>query len=187
LLDYTEGDITFQPTYKYDLNTDVYDTSEKARPPAWTDRILHRGEGIYQTAYRSHMDIRISDHKPVSGLFKSEISVIDPAKFRRVHEDLLKKMDKLENEFLPQVMVDQTEVVFDLVKFREPQAREIIIANTGQVPAEFEFIKKLDEATYCKEWLRITPFSGTIDPGSEIVKCLIYWSETRILQEINVT
>ncbi|KAH0812868.1 hypothetical protein GEV33_009923 [Tenebrio molitor] len=166
-MDYTEGDITFQPTYKYDLNTDVYDTSEKARPPAWTDRILHRGEGIYQTAYRSHMDIRISDHKPVSGLFKSEISVIDPAKFRRVHEDLLKKMDKLENEFLPQVMVDQTEVVFDLVKFREPQAREIIIANTGQVPAEFEFIKKLDEATYCKEWLRITPFSGTIDPGDK--------------------
>ncbi|EFA09929.2 inositol polyphosphate 5-phosphatase OCRL [Tribolium castaneum] len=167
LLDYTEGDITFHPTYKYDLNTDTFDTSEKARPPAWTDRILWRGEGIYQTAYRSHMDVRISDHKPVSALFKSEISVIDQNKFRRVHEDLLKKMDKLENEFLPQVMVDQTEVVFDLVKFREPQAREIIIANTGQVPAEFEFIKKLDEATYCKDWLRITPFCGTIDPGDK--------------------
>lgn len=111
------------------------------------------------------MDIRISDHKPVSALFKSEISVIDQNKFRRVHEELLKKMDKLENEFLPQVMVDQTEVVFDLVKFRELQSREIIIANTGQVPAEFEFIKKLDEATYCKDWLRITPYCGTIDPG----------------------
>ncbi|XP_063921207.1 inositol polyphosphate 5-phosphatase OCRL [Zophobas morio] len=167
LLDYTEGDITFQPTYKYDLNSDHFDTSEKARPPAWTDRILWRGDGIYQLAYRSHMDIRISDHKPVSALFRSEISVIDQSKFRRVHEDLLKKMDKLENEFLPQVMVDQTEVTFDLVKFREPQSREIIIANTGQVPAEFEFIKKLDEATFCKDWLRITPFCGTIDPGEK--------------------
>ncbi|RZB39939.1 inositol polyphosphate 5-phosphatase OCRL-1, partial [Asbolus verrucosus] len=169
LLDYTEGDITFPPTYKYDLNTSTFDTSEKARPPAWTDRILWRGEGIYQTAYRSHMDIKISDHKPVSALFKSEIRVIDQTRFRRVHEELLKKMDKLENEFLPQVMVDQTEVYFDLIKFREPQTKEIIIANTGQVPAEFEFIKKLDEATYCKDWLRIIPYCGTIDPGSQIL------------------
>ncbi|KAJ8984771.1 hypothetical protein NQ317_012134 [Molorchus minor] len=167
LLDYTEGDINFQPTYKYDLNSDVFDTSEKARPPAWTDRILYRGKGICQVVYRSHMDMRISDHKPVSALFKSEISVIDPQKFRKIHEDLLKKMDKHENEYLPQVMIDQTEVIFDLVKFREPQAREIIIANTGMVPAEFEFIKKLDEVSYCKDWLRITPYCGSINPGGK--------------------
>ncbi|XP_045474046.1 inositol polyphosphate 5-phosphatase OCRL [Harmonia axyridis] len=168
LLDYNEGDITFPPTYKYDLNSDTFDTSEKARPPAWTDRILYRGRGIYQMSYRSHMDLRISDHKPVSAIFKSEISVIDQAKFRKVHEELLKRMDKLENEFLPQVTVDQTEVKFDLVKFREPQYRDIIIANTGQVPAEFEFIKKLDEQNYCKEWLRITPYCGTVNPGERV-------------------
>ncbi|XP_019773180.1 inositol polyphosphate 5-phosphatase OCRL isoform X1 [Dendroctonus ponderosae] len=173
LLDYLEGDITFQPTYKFDLFTDVYDTSEKARPPAWTDRILWRGRGIHQLYYRSHMDLKVSDHKPVSALFKSEISVVDPTKYRKVHEDLLKKMDKHENEFLPQVTVDQTEVTFDLVKFREPQCRDIIIANTGvnaellQVPAEFEFIKKLDESFYCKDWLRIVPFSGSINPGEK--------------------
>lgn len=165
LQDYLEGDITFQPTYKYDLNTDVFDTSEKARAPAWTDRILWRGKGIHQIAYRSHMDLKISDHKPVSAVFKSEISVVDQTKYRKVHEEVLKKMDKLENEFLPQVTVDPTEIVFDLVKFREPQVRDIIIANTGQVPAVFEFIKKLDDASYCKEWLRITPFSGCIKPG----------------------
>lgn len=167
LLDYTEGDITFPPTYKFDLNTDIYDTSEKARPPAWTDRILWRGRGIHQVYYRSHMELKISDHKPVSALFKSEISVVDPLKYRKVHEDLLKKMDKHENEFLPQVTVDQTEVIFDLVKFREPQSREIIIANTGVVPAEFEFIKKLDEASYCKDWLRILPYCGSINPGEK--------------------
>lgn len=133
LQDYSEGDITFHPTYKYDLNTDIYDTSEKARAPAWTDRILWRGKGVHQAAYRSHMELRISDHKPVSALFASQISVIDQTKWRRVHEELLKKMDKLENEFLPQVTVDQTEVVFQMIKFREPQRREIIIANTGQV------------------------------------------------------
>ncbi|CAH1156231.1 unnamed protein product [Phaedon cochleariae] len=167
LLDYEEGDIKFQPTYKYDLNTDTFDTSEKARPPAWTDRILWRGKGVYQVAYRSHMDLRLSDHKPVSALFKSEISVVDPSKYRRVHEELLKKMDKYENEYLPQVTVDQTEVVFELVKFRERQTREITIANTGMVPAEFEFIKKLDENSYCKDWLRIIPYCGSINPGEK--------------------
>ena len=37
---YQEGPLTFDPTYKYDKNCDVYDTSKKDRSPAWCDRIL---------------------------------------------------------------------------------------------------------------------------------------------------
>lgn len=33
---YVEGPILFRPTYKYDVGTDNYDTSEKMRIPAWT-------------------------------------------------------------------------------------------------------------------------------------------------------
>ncbi len=32
---YKEGEINFLPTYKYDQNSDKYDTSKKMRPPAW--------------------------------------------------------------------------------------------------------------------------------------------------------
>jgi synaptojanin len=39
----TEGAISFNPTYKYDKGTNNYDTGEKKRIPAWTDRIFFKG------------------------------------------------------------------------------------------------------------------------------------------------
>lgn len=59
--------------------------------------------------------------------------MIDATKYRKIHEEVMKKLDKLENEFLPQVMVDNTEIIFDTLRFLEPQSKELIIANTGQV------------------------------------------------------
>jgi inositol polyphosphate 5-phosphatase INPP5B/F len=92
--------------------------------------------------------------------------VIDIVKYRKIHEDVMKKLDKLENEFLPQVTVDTTEVILDTVRYLEPQKKELIIANTGQVPVQFEFIKKLDDRSFCKEWLNIEPYLGFIMPGN---------------------
>ena len=136
--DYKEGEIKFLPTYKYDPGTDQWDSSEKNRPPAWCDRILWRGGPIKQITYRSHNKLMLSDHKPVSSLFESSIKVIDRVKYDKVYQDTMKLLDKLENEFLPQVMVDKLEINFDGVKFRQAKIDYLSIANTGQVPVNFE-------------------------------------------------
>ncbi|CAH1405483.1 unnamed protein product [Nezara viridula] len=164
---FKEGSITFKPTYKYDTGTDNWDSSEKNRAPAWCDRILWKGESIEQIEYRSHPFLKISDHKPVSSLFDAKVRIIDAVKYRKIHEEVMKKLDKLENEFLPQVTVETTEITFDTVQFLVPQSKNLIIANTGQVPVKFEFIKKLDDPYYCKDWLNIEPYLGDVIPGEK--------------------
>ena len=73
---FEEFPIAFAPTYKYDIGSDQYDTSEKHRAPAWCDRILYHGAGkIKQLDYRRH-ELRISDHRPVTGLFKIRVKKI---------------------------------------------------------------------------------------------------------------
>ena len=74
---FEELPITFAPTYKYDVGTTTYDTSEKRRSPAWCDRVLYRGRGrIEQTDYRRH-EVLVSDHRPVSGMFRLWVKQID--------------------------------------------------------------------------------------------------------------
>lgn len=77
---YNEMEINFDPTYKFDLGTKTYDTSEKMRIPAWTDRILSRGEVLKQLTYGCASDILFSDHRPVYAAFSAQVTVIDEQK-----------------------------------------------------------------------------------------------------------
>ncbi|KAJ5182439.1 hypothetical protein N7492_000055 [Penicillium capsulatum] len=76
LRSFIEAPITFAPTYKYDVGTDEYDSSEKKRSPAWCDRVLYRGLGrVKQLEYRRH-EVRASDHRPVSATFKVRVKTV---------------------------------------------------------------------------------------------------------------
>lgn len=89
-----EARIDFQPTFKYTVKTDEFD-STKLRVPSWTDRILyisreggngtdiqsklnanqflgHNKSSITTLYYSSIMEYRESDHKPVVGMFRVE-------------------------------------------------------------------------------------------------------------------
>ncbi|WFD47395.1 phosphoinositide 5-phosphatase [Malassezia furfur] len=90
---YLEGPLTFRPTYKYDIHTDTYDSSEKARAPAWTDRVLwrtkmHDADAVRLTTYTC-ADLRISDHRPVHAQFDVLVYAVDATKRAALQKELV--------------------------------------------------------------------------------------------------
>ncbi|CAL8096097.1 unnamed protein product [Calicophoron daubneyi] len=105
---FDEGMIRFAPTYKYDLFCDDYDTSEKARSPAWTDRVLWRRvrlsfprtdeNGLLSVQPESpnhswnpgrliiynRSELKTSDHRPVAAIFDIDVNVISRDARRKV-------------------------------------------------------------------------------------------------------
>lgn len=68
---FSEGPLTFPPTYKYDPRSSEYDSSEKRRSPAWCDRVLWKSripERVHQIHYQRY-EANVSDHRPISAAF----------------------------------------------------------------------------------------------------------------------
>lgn len=70
---FTEGKISFSPTFKFDKGTSKYDTSHKQRIPAWTDRILFKPFGVRVLEYDAATEAIHSDHRPVFGSFRASL------------------------------------------------------------------------------------------------------------------
>lgn len=96
---YIEGEIKFAPTYKYDVNTMDYDSSEKCRVPAYTDRILfkkrhetHPDESLTdpdQIKFYNRIELLSSDHRPVVAEFEIEILEVDKIARNEVFDAVL--------------------------------------------------------------------------------------------------
>jgi endonuclease/exonuclease/phosphatase family metal-dependent hydrolase len=80
LRNFTEASITFKPTYKYDLNSEQFDSGEKSRVPSYCDRVLVRGPfagGLEIKEYGSVQNQRRSDHRPVYAHLRIPVRTID--------------------------------------------------------------------------------------------------------------
>lgn len=98
---YSEGEINFAPTYKYNRGEDRYDTSEKRRVPAWTDRILWKSSNRVRQLLYTRNEILFSDHRPVKGLFEVFVQLVDKEKLKTLQSELKRQaaqMDKTQLE-----------------------------------------------------------------------------------------
>uniref|UniRef100_A0A8C7I8U5 Synaptojanin-1 n=1 Tax=Oncorhynchus kisutch TaxID=8019 RepID=A0A8C7I8U5_ONCKI len=114
---FIEGNLDFAPTYKYDLFSDDYDTSEKCRTPAWTDRCLWKrrkwnfdktaeemnmvgpvGEAEEQQQYPwspgelkyyGRAELKTSDHRPVMAVMDIDVLEVDPDARHQVYKEVI--------------------------------------------------------------------------------------------------
>uniref|UniRef100_A0A8C2ZUF9 Synaptojanin-1 n=1 Tax=Cyclopterus lumpus TaxID=8103 RepID=A0A8C2ZUF9_CYCLU len=103
---FIEGKLDFAPTYKYDLFSEDYDTSEKCRTPAWTDRILWKRRkwnfnkaGTVQSHYNpwspgtlkyyGRAELKTSDHRPVVSIIDVDILEVDPEARHQVYKEVI--------------------------------------------------------------------------------------------------
>lgn len=106
LIDFKEAELMHDPTFKYDIGTQNYDSSEKQRIPAWCDRILWKSENTRITRMR-RLECLLSDHRMVSGEFVVVCKKVVPEKYRetlkavmiRSDEERLRKIRAIKHQF----------------------------------------------------------------------------------------
>jgi phosphatidylinositol-bisphosphatase len=95
--------------------------------------------------------------------------VIDEGRYHKVYEEEVRRLDKMENDFLPSVELDQQSLDFGTVKFQRPRNCSLKVSNTGQYPCRYEFIAKGDDKSFCPPWLTINKPKGILTPGEHIM------------------
>lgn len=169
--DFEEGQLSFQPTYKYQPGTDMYEErpDKKLRAPAWCDRILWLAQEPGHVAQLNYgrSEINISDHKPVMSTFLVTIKDVVLSKREQVYKEVMRLLDTFENNSLPMVSLNRIKLDFGEVRYEQRVTLPIIITNTGKVVAQFRLVPKLEEVVLCKPWVTVSPTYGMLIPGEQ--------------------
>ncbi|KAI8071452.1 Endonuclease/exonuclease/phosphatase [Gongronella butleri] len=131
LLWFNEAPLMFDPTYKYDRNTNNYDSSEKKRVPAWCDRILWRSNLTQNLDYRRH-EVKASDHRPISATFQVQVKEIDGDRRDRLLEQIEQDWFHLIDRAVANKKVAY---LLDYELCTQDQARQILQDNQWDVDA----------------------------------------------------
>jgi inositol polyphosphate 5-phosphatase INPP5B/F len=167
---------TFPPTYRYDMGTCIYDTSEKKRVPSFTDRILYwsrkpkLGDRISVGVLTSLQEVISSDHKPVQMLGTIPVRVSVAAKREAVVATLREKVTKagLDKLTAAQTTLSDGQLDFGVQEFHHCRAqRSLFLMNKGECTASFRVFRQQTEASQGM-WLRVSPQSSHVLPGDSV-------------------
>ena len=162
---FKEASVNFPPTYKFDIETNNFDTSAKLRCPAWTDRVLWKSEyNVKCISYECYQGVVNSDHKPVWAMFEVTVPETDREKRNIVQGEILRELSKDENMRLPTLTLSTSLLEFGEVRFGTPNLITLELENTGVVDAEFEF-----ENHDVRQWVVAVPKNGMVPFQSKIV------------------
>ncbi|RWS24751.1 synaptojanin-1-like protein [Leptotrombidium deliense] len=145
---YVEGNIAFAPTYKYDINSDDYDTSEKCRVPAYTDRVLFKKKYATSRAedpqnlnygrivHYNRAELKTSDHRPVIAEIDIDVLVVDEVERENVFRKVVEEMGPPDATVLVMhadgIEAFDDEMVTGVLKSLADEAGEIILARFGE-------------------------------------------------------
>lgn len=140
---YIEGDINFPPTYKYDVNSNDYDSSEKCRVPAYTDRVLFKKR--HQTkideelmdadpiTFYNRIELMSSDHRPVIAEFEIEVLDVDKQSRNEVLDSVLDESGPPDSTIFVKVDghldVADEQVFSSILKLLADEAGEIVLVR----------------------------------------------------------
>jgi phosphatidylinositol-bisphosphatase len=149
---FEEGVLNFPPTYKFQPGTDMYEQrpDKKLRAPAWCDRILFSSQEpdhVQQITYARSERPNVSDHKAVYSTIRITIKDVIQQKREAIYDELMKLLDRFENQTLPMIGLDHVNLDFGLVRYGQSVSLPITITNTGSVVAHWRLVPKLDEVS----------------------------------------
>nr|CCC92793.1 putative inositol/phosphatidylinositol phosphatase [Trypanosoma congolense IL3000] len=188
---FVEFSPTFQPTYRYNIGTGNYDTSEKQRVPSYTDRIAtwtrckDHQNSIKLESHRALTDIMCSDHKPVQALFRLPVRREVPEKKNEVMQSLKRRVRAvgLSNIQVAKTNVDVCKFDFGIQSCYECGARRVLtIANVGECVAVAKVFRQSDDDPSGGAWLRVFPTTIFILPGEKkvmMVECRLDSASTQ--------
>ncbi|KAJ3059189.1 hypothetical protein HK102_010104, partial [Quaeritorhiza haematococci] len=158
-VDFEEGEIRFLPTYKYDVGTSRFDSSDVLLPgqtafcgtetpsghvtipitTTTTSKLkMKKCPTLPKVMERLTLERKWRVRKGMSrrgGYGRNGIGalrVISPQKRLTVLDDINRKLDRFENDALPDVAVSENVLDFGDVKFGVPVTRSVLLENKGQ-------------------------------------------------------
>lgn len=93
----------------------------------------------------------------------------DEQKYKRIHEEVLKRVDKYENDNQPQITVEKTDIDFGIITFNDKLTRDFTVANNCHLPVKFSFKPKNEiHREICEKWIEVEPREGNLITGMKI-------------------